>query len=85
MVGARLVWVDRKFELRDFDQTRAGGVGGLMLVMFMWGRGGGNIAIVNVKVQKYFHPAYLNLHAIRKRSFFNFRFADRNKDDWCYD
>ena len=22
MVGARLVWVDRKFELRDFDQTR---------------------------------------------------------------
>ena len=24
MVGARLVWVDRKFELRDFDQTRAG-------------------------------------------------------------
>ena len=25
MVGARLVWVDRKFELRDFDQTRAGG------------------------------------------------------------
>ena len=81
---ARLVWVDRKFVLRDFDQTSAGGVGGLMLVMFMWGRGGGNIAIVNVKVQKYFHPAYLNLHAARKRSFFNFRFADR-KDDWCYD
>ena len=27
MVGARLVWVDRKFELRDFDQTRAGGGG----------------------------------------------------------
>ena len=24
---ARLVWVDRKFVLRDFDQTRAGGGG----------------------------------------------------------
>ena len=43
MVGARLVWVDRKFELRDFDQTRAGGGGGLMLIMFMWGGGGWEI------------------------------------------
>ena len=51
MVGARLVWVDRKFELRDFDQTRAGGGGGCLSCL-CGGGGLGNIAIGNVKVQK---------------------------------
>ena len=51
MVRARLVWVDRKFELRDFDQTRAGGGGGGGVDACHVYVGGKNIAIGNVKVQ----------------------------------